>query len=126
LRWSRAAQQLARQAKGRHIADPAAPGHVLTSTYNMAPVSLDRISTYPPAGRTSKVSVREFVRSHGKGARLPDVLDSLADILGAKDLRAVIATILKAHARGEGSRGYAITGRHEIMIPLVAAALVES
>ena len=31
-----------------------------------------------------------------------------------------------AGARGEASRGYAITGHHEIMLPLVAAALVES
>jgi hypothetical protein len=92
----------------------------------MAPVSLDRISTYPLARRKSKVSVHEFVRPHRKGARLPEIHDSPPRILAANDLRAVIAAILKAHTRGTESRGYAITGHHEIMMPLVAATLVES
>lgn len=37
-----------------------------------------------------------------------------------------ITTAMARVARGKESRGYAITGRHEIMMPLVAAALVES
>jgi hypothetical protein len=35
-------------------------------------------------------------------------------------------TAMPKDARGEPSRGYAITGHHEIMMPLVAAALIES
>jgi hypothetical protein len=108
------------------IAERAAPEQVLNNTYNTAPLSLARISTFPLAGRKSKVSVREFVRPHREGARLPESLDSLPRILAAQDLRAVIAAILMAHARGKQSRGYAIIGHREIMMPLVAAAPVES
>jgi hypothetical protein len=126
LRWRRAARQLARHAKCRYIAERATAEHILSSTYNTAPLSLDRISTYPLAGRKSKVSVREFARPHRKGARLPEFLDSLPRILAAEDLRAMIDAILMAHARGKESRGYAIIEHHEIMMPLVAAALVES
>jgi len=31
----------------------------------------------------------------------------------------------RPHAGGAGGRGYSITGHHEILIPLLAAALVE-
>jgi hypothetical protein len=126
LRGGRAARQLARQPKCRYIADRAAPEHVLSTTHSTALLRLDRISTCPLAGRKSKLSAREFVRPHRKGARLPEFLDSLPPILAANDLHTVIAAILKAHAQGEEARGYAITGHHEIMMSLVAAVLVES
>ena len=31
----------------------------------------------------------------------------------------------RPHAGGAGGRGYALTGHHELMIPLLAAALIE-
>jgi hypothetical protein len=126
VRGRRAARHLAWQPECRYIADRAAPEHVLSTTHTTAPLPLDRIRTYPLDGRKGNVRVREFVRPHRRGARLPEFLDSLPRILAADDLRAVIAAILRAHARGEEWRGYAITGHHEIMMSLVAAVLVES
>jgi hypothetical protein len=130
LRWRRAAWQLARHAKCRYIAERAAPEHILSSTYNTAPLSLDRISTYPLAGRKSKVSVREFARPHRKGARLPEFLDSLPRILAAEDLRAVIAAILKARARGRailwGMGGHVIkVGLGPLVVDLIRRGFVQ-
>jgi hypothetical protein len=35
-----------------------------------------------------------------------------------------VNVVERPHA-GSGGRGYALTGHHEIMIPLIAAALIE-
>ena len=90
MRVRRAAQQLACQPKCRYIAERASPEHVLSSAYNTAPISLDPISTYPPAGRKSRLSMGEFMRPHRMGARLPEFLDSLPCILAAEDLGAAM------------------------------------
>lgn len=37
-----------------------------------------------------------------------------------------VNVVERPHAGGAGGRGYAITGHHELMLPLVAAALIES
>lgn len=67
--------------------------------YNIEPLDLEKIRTYPLAGRKSKVSVREFVKLHRRGATVAAFLDSLPRILAADDLRAVVAAILRARAR---------------------------
>jgi hypothetical protein len=36
-----------------------------------------------------------------------------------------IANVVKRPHAGSGGQGFAITGHHEIMIPLLAAALIE-
>lgn len=36
-----------------------------------------------------------------------------------------VNVVERPHAGGAGGRGYAITGHHELMIPLLAAALIE-
>ncbi len=67
--------------------------------YDLAPLRLDKIHTYPLARRKSKVTVRDFGRAHRRGAGLAEFLDSLPRILAADDLRAVVAAILRARAR---------------------------
>jgi hypothetical protein len=69
------------------------------SHYDIAPITLDRIRTYPLASRRSKVSVRDFARPVSRGASLRQFLDSLPRILAAEDLRAVIAAVVRARAR---------------------------
>ncbi len=69
------------------------------SLYNIRPLSLERVTTYRLAERKSKVSVRDFAAPSRRGASVADFLDSLPPILAAKDLRAVIAAIVRARAR---------------------------
>ncbi|MBI3669754.1 MAG: hypothetical protein HY237_08250 [Acidobacteria bacterium] len=68
------------------------------SIYNIGPLGLEKIRTYPLAGRKSKVSVRHFARVHRRGALVREFLDSLPQILAAEDLSAVVAAILRARA----------------------------
>ncbi len=69
------------------------------STYDIGPLGLEKVRTYPLAGRKSKVSVRHFARVHRRGASVRAFLDSLPRILAAEDLRAVVAAILRARTR---------------------------
>ena len=57
------------------------------SIYEIQPVALGGVKTYPIAGRRSKVSVREFARPAGKNPSLKKFLDGLPRILAGNDLR---------------------------------------
>ena len=59
--------------------------------YEITPLSLEKIRTYPLAARKSKVTVRDFASAHRRGASLRAFLDSLPRILAGDDLRAVVA-----------------------------------
>src|SRR5437879_4949547 len=67
--------------------------------YDIEPLGLEKIRTYPLATRKSKVSVRDFVKPHRRGTTVAEFLDSLPRILAADDLRAVVGAILRARAR---------------------------
>ncbi len=67
--------------------------------YNIEPLGLEKIRTYPLATRKSKVSVRDSVKPHRRGATVAEFLNSLPRILAADDLRAVMGAILRARAR---------------------------
>src|SRR6266852_6036788 len=67
--------------------------------YDIEPLGLEKIRTYPLATRKSKVSVRDFVKQHRRGTTVAEFLDSLPRILAADDLRAVVGAILRARAR---------------------------
>jgi hypothetical protein len=69
------------------------------SIYDAAPLSLQRIKTYPLASRRSKVTVTDFAKPHRRGSGVRDFLNSLPHILAANDLRAVAAAIEKARAQ---------------------------
>ena len=69
------------------------------SIYQIQPVTLGGVRTYPIAGRRSKVSVKEFARPAGKNPPMKKFLDSLPAILAGNDLRGVIAAIREGKQR---------------------------
>lgn len=68
------------------------------SRYEIEPLGLARIRTYPLARRKSKVSVRDFAKPVGRGASVRALLGSLPRILAADDFRAVAAAIVRARS----------------------------
>jgi len=69
------------------------------SVYDLAPLSLAGIRTYPLARRPGKVSVREFARPHRRNAGIRAWLDSLPRVLAAEDFRGVVRAIAAARVR---------------------------
>ncbi len=69
------------------------------SVYDLAPLSLAGIRTYPLARRPGKVSVREFARPHRRNAGIGAWLDSLPRVLAAEDFREVVRAIATARIR---------------------------
>lgn len=69
------------------------------SIYEIQPVSLRGVKTYPIAARRSKVSVREFARPAGKNPSLKKFLETLPEILAGNDLRDVLSAIHRAKAK---------------------------
>jgi hypothetical protein len=63
---------------------------------------LTGVRTYPLAARGSKAHVNHFGRPHTPGASFKDWVAKLPDILGARDLKAVIAALLDARQAGAG------------------------
>ncbi|HEY4485733.1 MAG TPA: hypothetical protein VI702_05390, partial [Nitrospiria bacterium] len=63
------------------------------------PAHLDfsKLRTYPLKSRKSKVSLKEFGKPHRGG--ITAFLRSLPDVLGARDLRAVIEAIIAARKK---------------------------
>jgi hypothetical protein len=64
------------------------------------PLSLDGVSTYPLAGRRSKVDVRHAARPHRPGATLAAFLEGLPRVLAADALRELVEAVARARARG--------------------------
>ena len=64
--------------------------------YEIQPIVLGGVRTYPIAGRKSKVSVRDFARPVGKNTSVRKFLDSLPAILAGQDLREVLSAIHRA------------------------------
>ena len=99
------------------------------SIYDIGPLGLEKICTFPLAGRKSKVSVRHFAGVHRRGASVREFLDSLPRILAAEDLRAVVAAILRARARRKavlwGLGGHVIkVGLGPVLIDLIRRGFV--
>ena len=63
---------------------------------------LSDVRTYPLASRNSKATVEQFGKAHMPGGSFAAWLASLPDILGARDLKAVIAALRAAKERGAG------------------------
>ena len=63
---------------------------------------LSEVTTYPLAGRASKVKAEDFATPHVKGSGAAALLDGLPNILGAADLRAVAHAIVQARRSGGG------------------------
>lgn len=66
------------------------------SIYSVEPLMLGGVRTYPLATRKSKVNVGQFARPAGKSASLVKFLDSLPEILAARDFRDVLGAVQRA------------------------------
>ena len=63
---------------------------------------LSGLKSYPLASRASKVKAADFAKPHVRGSSAAAFLDSLPDILGAADLKAVARAIVDARRAGGG------------------------
>jgi len=63
---------------------------------------LSGVRTYPLASRQSKARAQDFGRPHQQGSGFAEWFASLPDILGAKDLKAVVAALREAKRRDGG------------------------
>ena len=100
------------------------------SIYEIQPVALGGVKTYPIAARRSKVSVREFARPVGKNPSLRKFLESLPGILAGNDLRDVLAAVHRAKARKRsviwGIGGHVIkVGLGPLLIGLMRVGFVD-
>lgn len=99
------------------------------SRYEIRPVVLGGVKTYPVASRRSKVSVREFARPAERNPSLRKFLDGLPKILAGSDLRAVVGAIHRAKARKKavlwGIGGHVIkVGLAPVLIELMRTGFV--
>jgi hypothetical protein len=99
------------------------------SRYEIQPLALGRVRSYPIASRRSKVSVREFARPVGKNPTLKKFLDDLPHILAGEDLRGVLGAIHRAKAGKKamlwGIGGHVIkVGLGPVLIELMRAGFV--
>ena len=83
-------------------------------TYREA--DLSRLKTIPIAGRANKVEERFLAQPPGTDRSFHAFLDSLPDILAARDLRTVISHIAQAHRSGRGV--ILLLGGHVIKVGL--------
>ena len=65
-------------------------------------INLKKVKTYSVKNRLSKVNKGDFALKPAKGKSFSDFLDSLPNILKAKDLRAVSADIAAARKKNKG------------------------
>ena len=63
---------------------------------------LSGVHTYPLASRASKAAAADFAKPFRKGAGVASLVDSLPNMLGATDFRAVVRAIVEARASGGG------------------------
>lgn len=94
------------------------------SVYDLEPMDLDGLRTYPLASRPSKVTVADFAAPLEAGASVGAFLASLPKILAASDLLAVAAAVRSARERGlpvvVGLGGHVIkTGLGPVLIDLM-------
>lgn len=94
------------------------------SVYDLEPMDLGGLRTYPLASRPSKVTVADFARPLEPGASLGSFLASLPKVLAAADLRAVVAAVRSARERGlpvvAGLGGHVIkTGLAPVLVDLM-------
>lgn len=101
------------------------------SVYNFDPIDFSRIATYSLYDRPSKVTVRDFAKplSDEQANATAALLGSLPNILAAESLRAVVAAIVEAKAKGRaiiwGFGGHVIkTGLAPILIDLMRRGFV--
>src|ERR1041384_6661467 len=101
------------------------------SIYNLQPLNLDKVRTYPLSSRPSKVTVDDFARPITHDSSLRDYLQSLPNILAVKSLREIASRMRRARDLGKpnvwGIGGHVIkTGLTPIIIDLMNRGFVNA
>jgi hypothetical protein len=99
------------------------------SRYNAEPIDLSRIATYPLASRPSKVTTDDFAKPAPSESSLREFLDSMPNILAAREMRELAEAIKAAKQKGRaiivGLGGHVIkTGLAPILIDLMRRGYV--
>lgn len=99
------------------------------SIYDINPIGLDKVQTYPLASRQSKVTVEDFAKPIKEDSSLAEYLSSLPKILAVQSLRDLAAQIRRARALGKpivwGLGGHVIkTGLAPVLIDLMDRGFV--
>jgi hypothetical protein len=72
----------------------------MPSRYNLKPIDFAGLRTVPLKSRGGKVKVADFAKLFDAGSGVSGLLDSLPQILAARDFRSVVTAILEARQRG--------------------------
>src|SRR5260370_11778076 len=99
------------------------------TAYDIHPLTLGAVHTYPLASRKSKVSLREFAKPPATNSSLTKFLDSLPNILAAEDLRQLLSAMHTARKQRKailwGIGGHVIkVGLGPILIDLMKRGFV--
>lgn len=99
------------------------------SIYDLQPISLDRVTTYPLASRPSKVTVKDFATPVTENSSVSDYLTSLPNILAVQSLRDLATQIRRARDLHKpiiwGIGGHVIkTGVGPIIVDLIRRGFV--
>lgn len=99
------------------------------SIYSTSPLQLGAVQTYPLASRKSKVSVKDFAQPPPPKNSFSGFLDSLPDVLAAKDLRELLRSLHRARAKNKailwGIGGHVIkVGLAPVLIDLIKRGYV--
>src|SRR5258707_1345118 len=99
------------------------------SEYDIHPLGLEVVETYPLASRPSKVTLADFARPIEPSASIGEFLDSLPNILAVQSLRELAAQIRRAKELGKpiiwGIGGHVIkTGVAPVIINLMKRGFV--
>jgi len=99
------------------------------SVYEIGPLKLDRVCTYPLASRPSKVTLKNFAKIPRSNASVREWVDSLPRILAAEDFRGVVSALERARQKRKpiiwGLGGHVIKcGLSPILIDLMQRGYV--
>ena len=101
----------------------------MNTIYQVQPLTLGDVATYPLASRKSKVSVTDFAKPIPSNGGISKFLDSLPGILAADDLKAVLSGIQQARRNSRtilwGIGGHVIkTGLGPLIVDLIRRGFV--
>src|SRR5258708_21223993 len=99
------------------------------SIYDLQPLSLEHVSTYPLSARPSKVTVEDFATRVSEDSSLRNYLASLLNILAVQNLRELASRMRRARRLGKpiiwGIGGHVIkTGLGPVIVDLMNRGLV--
>jgi hypothetical protein len=101
------------------------------SIYDLKPIDLDKVRTYPLASRASKVTVEDFAKPISEQSSLRNYLQSLPNILAVQSIREIASHMRRARKLGKpiiwGIGGHVIkTGLAPIIIDLIERGFVSA